>query len=367
MPPLRNGGILPPRNREIEMQSRKGATLIEVLVAIFVMGIGLIALLTLFPLGALRMAQAIQDEKCAISVVDANAIATMKDIRNDPGVESPPLFSSSLPRLSAFKDPLKNVPNRTQAADPDGPSYPVFVDPIGLQNAIPSSLSQAWVGMGSGGNFAKGLIARSQPSWVQGSTTTFKWFTLLDDLIFDSSDLQGGTPFNFNPNITPKVIRRDIRYSWAYMLQRPRSSDPSIVSCSVVVYNKRPLSLSGGLGLAESTYPAIFYPNSSTIGVNFANLPAPNVRAGDWILDATPVHNPTKPYTNVHAYFYRVVGVNETGAGTIEYEVQQPIRGFGPGIPGLSPANIPGTFNGTIMVLEGIADVYERGLDRKFN
>jgi len=357
------------------MNSRKGATLIEVLVAIFVMGIGLIALLTLFPLGAIRMAQAIQDEKCAVSVVNANAIATIKDIRNDngnnsvppvPSVISPPLFFSSLPHLDAFKDPIKT--QRPLAADPDGPSYPVFVDPIGYQNAIPGSSSQLWVGMGSGGNFAKGLIARSQPSWIAGSTSTtltFQWFTLLDDLIFDSSDLQGGTPFNFNPNGgTPKVIRRDIRYSWAYMLQRPRSSDPSIVSCSVVVYNKRPLSLSGGLGLSESTYPASFSPKTNTIAVNFGSLPAPNVRAGDWILDSTMYQTPSRTtpgvtYGSAHAYFYRVVGVNQTGPTTIEYEVQQPIRGFS--------TTDPGPFPGTIMVLEGVADVYERGLDRKFN
>jgi prepilin-type N-terminal cleavage/methylation domain-containing protein len=52
---------------------QSGITLIEVLVAIFVMGIGLLALLTLFPLGALEMAQAIKDERTG--VVAANAVA----------------------------------------------------------------------------------------------------------------------------------------------------------------------------------------------------------------------------------------------------------------------------------------------------
>lgn len=52
---------------------QSGITLIEVLVAIFVMGIGLLALLTLFPLGALEMAQAIKDDRTG--VVAANAVA----------------------------------------------------------------------------------------------------------------------------------------------------------------------------------------------------------------------------------------------------------------------------------------------------
>ena len=47
------------------MCKRDGVTLIEVLVAIFVMGIGLLALLTLFPLGVFSMQRAIQDERCA--------------------------------------------------------------------------------------------------------------------------------------------------------------------------------------------------------------------------------------------------------------------------------------------------------------
>jgi prepilin-type N-terminal cleavage/methylation domain-containing protein len=41
----------------------RGITLTEVLVAIFIMGIGLLALLSLFPLGALTMAQAIKDDR----------------------------------------------------------------------------------------------------------------------------------------------------------------------------------------------------------------------------------------------------------------------------------------------------------------
>src|SRR3954469_13698210 len=44
---------------------RRGTTLIEVLIAIFIMALGLIALLTLFPIGAVQMARAIQDERAA--------------------------------------------------------------------------------------------------------------------------------------------------------------------------------------------------------------------------------------------------------------------------------------------------------------
>ena len=52
----------------------RGVTLVEVLVAIFIMGVGLLALLTLFPLGALRMAEAIKDDRAAAVATDAVAL-----------------------------------------------------------------------------------------------------------------------------------------------------------------------------------------------------------------------------------------------------------------------------------------------------
>lgn len=52
---------------------RHGITLLEVLAAIFIIGIGLLALLTLFPIGALQMAQAIKDDRAGQAAADAVA------------------------------------------------------------------------------------------------------------------------------------------------------------------------------------------------------------------------------------------------------------------------------------------------------
>ena len=54
---------------------RAGITLLEVLAAIFVMGVGLLALLVLFPLGALSMAQAIKDDRAASVANDAESFS----------------------------------------------------------------------------------------------------------------------------------------------------------------------------------------------------------------------------------------------------------------------------------------------------
>jgi hypothetical protein len=55
--------------------STSGITLVEVLAAIFVMGIGLLALLTLFPLAALTMAQAVKDDRAGAIAAEATVFS----------------------------------------------------------------------------------------------------------------------------------------------------------------------------------------------------------------------------------------------------------------------------------------------------
>ncbi len=47
------------------MTRRPAVTLMEVLIAMFIMAIGMLALLALFPVGAVSMAQALKDDRCA--------------------------------------------------------------------------------------------------------------------------------------------------------------------------------------------------------------------------------------------------------------------------------------------------------------
>src|SRR5262245_57497725 len=112
---------------------RSGATLIEVLVSIFVMGVGLIALLVLFPLGAVTMGQPIQAERCAHAAANADAIGQLQGIRKGSQI----IVKDVLPQPPVIVDPFGNPDpanssgGRMPAADPDGPSYAVLVDPAG--------------------------------------------------------------------------------------------------------------------------------------------------------------------------------------------------------------------------------------------
>jgi prepilin-type N-terminal cleavage/methylation domain-containing protein len=68
---ITHGIVAPSRARQA------GSTLIEVLVAIFVMAIGLLAVLTVFPLGALSMAQEIKDDRTAAVASEATALSAL--------------------------------------------------------------------------------------------------------------------------------------------------------------------------------------------------------------------------------------------------------------------------------------------------
>src|SRR5579864_1884186 len=119
---------------------RSGATLVEVLVAIFIMGIGLIAVLALFPLGIIRMQQAIQDGRTGNIAFNAEAMATMRLLgQNSSG--APESIRHDVNFLTTCQNPGGGL---TSAAGSQGPSYPVFIDPIGYRNAAATAY-QNWL------------------------------------------------------------------------------------------------------------------------------------------------------------------------------------------------------------------------------
>jgi type II secretory pathway pseudopilin PulG len=93
--------------------ARPGITLLEVLVAIFIVAIGLLALLTLFPLGALRMGQALKDDRTSQLALTADGylrahwrgsvVAELKKLPTNP--LDPPNPGNPDPLIWAMDDP----------------------------------------------------------------------------------------------------------------------------------------------------------------------------------------------------------------------------------------------------------------------
>jgi prepilin-type N-terminal cleavage/methylation domain-containing protein len=286
------------------MTRRSGVTLIEVLVSIFIMGIGMLALLTLFPLGALTMDQAIKADRAGSLARNIYATVAARNIRKDTAYFNP---TAATP-VDLFRNP--NPAGATTwpqfPAGYDGPSYPIYVDPHGILAGAPST-----IGAFPTGTPASPGIPRQSVSFVQGAATAaaktqqaLLWFSLLDDMEFDENGL---------PKSIGNAVQRTNRYTCALLLRRPRMPDTSMVEMAVVVYSSRPLQFS----VNEPAYgPVTFDPNSYEVRVSWdpATQERPPVRKGGWIMDATVIDTNSQPAPR--GYFYRVVNVTDVAPAT---------------------------------------------------
>jgi hypothetical protein len=308
------------------MPRRPAATLMEILVSIFLMGIGLLAILALFPLGAFRMAQAIQQDRAGHLAHNGFAVAQTFDVRNDPNVTALVITPTGL--VDAFGNQI--------TAHPDYPGFPVFVDPVGAKTYV-----------GAAANLVGGRpgITRSDVAALQGDPRAYlRWFTLTDDLQFD------------NTGVPTLPVQREGALSFALMFRRPRSSVANVVEMSVVVFARRPLSPGNDFSSYESPYPATFAPASNQVVLNSNGLAKPALRPGSWILDGT-VNTPIagQPFGYANGYFYRVVSVTEdpNNSDLLQVEVATPLRGNWP--------NVGGVLTGTVIVMDNVVEVLEKG------
>jgi hypothetical protein len=370
------------RAYEPSIGRRLGATLIEVLVAIFVMGIGLLAILVLFPLGALNMAQAIRNDRCAQAALNASAIARFLPqdnvpdpsythanygLRNDPAITGPPSFYTTPPGLPAAAG---------------GASYPVYIDPAGARincQIINPGLSQTYANPGPPLGYAPPQLAsagtitgipRLMPQYlvnapqnqkgnppmpntvlpaVTFSYLTSRYFTLLDDISFTSNGL---------PDVSSGNVQRDGRYTWCYMLQLPSTNTAAQdANLTVVVYDRRTVLLDSIANLAtpqppqgERSFMANFDGTTNVVKLTWDPTlqDPPAVRRGSWILDASLV-------PNIHGFFYRVVGTSDPVAvsgseSTMKVELQNNAQ-----------ASVD---KGVAVVMENVVEVFQRGANK---
>jgi hypothetical protein len=287
------------------MTRRPAVTLMEVLVAMFIMAIGMLALLALFPLGAVSMGQALKDDRCASSAAMAEQVAIATDLRHDRSIVGPGPILDPTFKLNQFLTQNTLGQPITLPATYTGPSYPVYVDPYGVLLGLPP-LAQN-IPLGAPG------IPRTTPTFVGLSTLLAdRWFSLPDDITFSAN----GTP---DTTATGGVfLDRGRRYSWAYMLRRPQAWVDQTVELTVVVSSGRPTDIPN----IEPVVPAApAAPNGVLLLAPVAGL-----RRGVWILDSTPDPVPGIAVGVVHGDFYRVINITDLGGGQTMLEVQPNLR-----------------------------------------
>jgi|SRR5579884_802191 len=260
------------------MTRRPAVTLMEVLIAMFIMAIGMMALLALFPVGAVSMAQALKDDRCAYASYIAENVAIANNLR--------------------YGDSLVNAVLNNAAG-----TGLVYVDAYAAQQAtVQPALSTV------GGS----LIQRVSPSFALTPVLADRWLSLPDDITFYQSGY---------PDVTSGFIDRGRRYSIAYLLRRqvPASVNPNPVPVQLyaVVYAGRPIN---SLATTTTEWPLILTV-PGTAGANSVQINGvgTTLKRGGWILEPA------------NGYFYRVTNLAENNLlGTTTVEIQQNLVGVLP-------------------------------------
>lgn len=341
------------------MTRRPGVTLMEVLVAIMIVGVGLLALLTLFPLGALEMARSVQNDKMGHAKHNATNLANILGVRLDNGVQQAMLTPGG------GLTPANSLNAFGQVAFPDAPSYPVFVDPVGFNFPI-NAAAQNWlsgVTMGIGSTPRRVTCAGQIVGPLFSRGQLFGLNVFLDEILFPRDpdlypNVALGTPCPPSAVAALSSYERSARYSWAFMVQMPQVRMTTHVDLNVILYSGRPLDNTSTLG--ENTYQTLFRPGTGDAVLSFPGAP-PEIAVGNWIIDASMVH-PSLPaaagLVTPRANFHRVVGVTQQyNAGT---GLQETVLDLQPP-PRASRFTPPANYLGLTIVLDNVLEVYNRG------
>ena len=370
-------------------RQRAGFTLTEVLIAIFVMAIGMISLFVLFPFGALKMMQAIKDDKCAYAADNAHVHAVLfwKNVWTiyDAGTHEPrqrtydqakqyeqalqalddpndtaASYTGDSSKLTGFTPPFTRSTPATnpEILNPFAASYPLYIDPIGWESYRASGLpaGRDWIG-GQGGTGAPYRQIPRRTLWAFNPFYTPMGETpLLPALrvpaITRATSLIDDIGFTTKGNATDPstgFVERGNKYSWSYIIRREQYASPHEVHLTVLVFQDRNASSPA----REEVWQATFSEGSTFVSVNTGGG-RPFIRKGGFIMDAS------RYGTYQEAKFFRVANITEANATTWELELDRPWKN--PLNPPVAPAA-----GGIIYVFDTdttgrLAEVFDRGL-----
>lgn len=282
------------------LRRRAGFSLVEVLVAVFIVSAGLIALLTLFPLGAIQMGQALRDDRSQQCALQADG--KIRELWRSRVVEGAGLGD---PFVTALDDPdgggagYTPVPVTSRA-----PSYPVLFDPFGYASYTNkrTQVAQPYAGI-----FPRRTTTVPSPT---PNALAYRYASLQDDMEFGPD----GTPADrdgLSVNGSGQPLFRGGRFNYAAVIQRPDNSNRLVADLKILVFDRR----NPGVEPADNELLTTGTSNSQAAGSNLVvqgdtlvtlNLPNDTLglRVGSWIMDGSFAGG------NRNAHFYRVTSVD---------------------------------------------------------
>jgi hypothetical protein len=357
----------------------------EVLVAIMIMSVGMLAILSLFPIGALNMARAINQDRGTTHGVNSDSMFRFywKQSWYDPttGAVWPTNYEayghSQEPMLFLLENHAAygSIPSTSEQ-----PSFPVLVDVVGWQTSVPGSNGQYYVaGSSFPGMFPMRttlrrcinfnnsaypfpwavtdpfipfqqpivfsppnppVLAMYQPIIPAG----FRLSTLMDEFSYD----QAG-----EPSADGGQLQRGGRYNVSWLIQRKRNDVPHEVDVQVLVFAGR--SPTDNSSAETAFVNTTTFAGSKQIVVPLNGQSPPPLRRGGWIAFSMPVvvsqNGTSSTYPSLD--FYRVVAVNDDIPDTLVIETEAPIKTYASmGFAG---------YQGSAIVFDNLIEVFDRG------
>lgn len=393
-------------------QRRPGVTLMEVLIATFILSIGVVAIMALFPIGAVNFARAINHDRATTHAVNSDAIMRhywrnawetrdpVTNARTGALVTSNELAfrNSREPMLLLLEahpayGPLSGDP--TNPGNTSDPSYPVLVDPIGWQTKTAVPLEQGYIG-GNATLPVRTTLWRAvndsynptdnpwnNPRWKGTRAVPLpavpgfphpNWSPApVGDP--DGQPVAGTTnPYPHNPDYRMAIrlttllddltfdnggepaaptgqLERAGRYTASWLIQRPVNNVPTEVRITVLVFGGRSQTDVSSAETAFANTTANL--GSKNLTIPLAGQAPPYLRRGQWIgfSHLIPKQNLGSGFRPTMD-FYRIAAINEDIPDTLIVETDRPIKvqGFGFSV------------TGTAVIFDNLLEVYDRGV-----
>ena len=265
------------------MKLRKGLTLLEVLITIFVMGIGMLSVLTLFPLAARKIGMSIDMDRASQMAANASAFLSL------PVSVGKPSIRQTIQQYFDFKE---NIAKTAAAANPallanlSRPSEVVHFDPA----ATAAGNASSQIGLLAPINAGIWTPATGWPSLNRNQVVS------LDEYPFND---QGAPDSN---------ARRSERYSSSYLFRRSRLDDETSMETVILIYAGRPYDF--GVDMETNISPMLVSGanTANSTELSFTNLPVQGpggpdrvFHRGSWIMDK-----------DNWKLFYKVISVDST-------------------------------------------------------
>ena len=267
------------------MIKRKGPTLLEVLISIFIMGIGMLSVLAMFPAAADMMGRAITNSQIAEGLVNARG---MQD-----GVD---WISRSGPYYQYLNAPVWKSPTT------DTPVF-LLLDQYAVSGGV-TSFSNLSIEVGS----------------ISGAASTAgKFFTCNSDLILNK---QGVANFDDDGNSVP--VEREAKFTIAHFFTKPTPiTNQNYIKRNILVFKDRSQVITSN-DLTYYQISSFISTNQFTLSVNSNGV----LKTRQWVMitDSLPNAYPSA------VDFYEISSVDDSGTyTTIEISPSLPSTGFGTG------------------------------------